>query len=72
MKAASIQMRTYLMSDARHRSERPSEFVNAENLCTSKVNCNGAPGGTQIASGTIMIAPQGHSWAHSPQPLQKS
>jgi hypothetical protein len=29
-------------------------------------------GGNQIASGTIMIAPHGHSWAHSPQPLQKS
>jgi hypothetical protein len=31
-----------------------------------------APGGDQIASGTIMIAPHGHSWAHSPHPLQKS
>jgi len=29
-------------------------------------------GGDQIASGTIMIAPHGHSWAHSPHPLQKS
>ena len=33
-------------------------------------NC--ARGGDQIASGTIMIAPHGHSWAQSPHPLQKS
>jgi hypothetical protein len=26
----------------------------------------------QTASGTISIAPHGHSWAHRPQPLQKS
>jgi hypothetical protein len=24
----------------------------------------------QISSGTIAIAPHGHSWAHTPQPLQ--
>ena len=28
------------------------------------------PDPPQIASGTIAIAPQGHSWAHTPQPLQ--
>ena len=30
------------------------------------------PTWAQISSGTISIAPQGHSCTHSPQPLQKS
>jgi hypothetical protein len=42
----------------------------AANILT--VSRNRATSGDQIASGTIMIAPHGHSWAQSPQPLQKS
>ena len=46
----------------------------AANILTAlkKVSRNRATSGDQIASGTIMIAPHGHSWAHSPHPLQKS
>jgi len=46
----------------------------AANILTAlkKVSRNRATSGDQIASGIIMIAPHGHSWAQSPQPLQKS
>ena len=62
------------------KTARTREFVSKgrddalgpDNAPGPTTNTKPEPSPAQIVSGSIWIAPHGHSWAHSPQPLQKS
>jgi hypothetical protein len=50
----------------------PLNLISIKKKAANILSRDRATSGDQIASGIIMIAPHGHSWAQSPQPLQKS